>query len=144
MVLQLKQLFITSCVVDFDGVYKLDSTLQNSSEDQLLTVLLYGFEKFALNVNKEIVRLTVSYLKASERFVQFFFLTNNICIYFLFLFFYFYLLICYSFMPYCTRLTVSDYILLEFCVLFHPQFYVLFFIFIVLLLISIVSACKDP
>ena len=30
-----------------DGVYKLDSTLQNSLEDQLLTVLLYGSEKFA-------------------------------------------------------------------------------------------------
>ena len=53
-----------------NGVYKLDSTLQNSSEDQLLTVLLYGSEKYALNVNKEILRLTISYLKASERFVQ--------------------------------------------------------------------------
>ena len=42
-----------------NGVYKLDSTLQNSSEDQLLTVLLHGSEKFVLNVNKEI-RLTVS------------------------------------------------------------------------------------
>ena len=28
-----------------DGVYKLDSTLQNSSQDQLQTVLLYGSEK---------------------------------------------------------------------------------------------------
>ena len=53
-----------------NGVYKSDSTLQNSSEDQLLTVLLYGSEKYALNVNKEILRLTISYLKASERFVQ--------------------------------------------------------------------------
>ena len=52
------------------GVYKLDSTLQNSSEDRLLTVLLYGSEKYALNVNKEIIRLTISFLKASERFVQ--------------------------------------------------------------------------
>ena len=49
-----------------DGVYKLDSTLQNSSEDQWLRVLLYGSEKFALNVNKEIIRLTISYLKTSE------------------------------------------------------------------------------
>ena len=53
-----------------NGAYKLDSILQNSSEDQLLTVLLYGSENFALNVNKEIIRLTISYLKASERFVQ--------------------------------------------------------------------------
>ena len=56
-----------------NGVYKLDSTLQNSSEDQLLTVLLYGSEKYALNVNKEILRLTINYLKASESFVQPFF-----------------------------------------------------------------------
>ena len=36
-----------------NGVYKLDFTPQNSSEDQLLTILLYGSEKFALNVNKK-------------------------------------------------------------------------------------------
>ena len=53
-----------------DGVYKLDSTLQNSSEDQSLTVLLYGSEKYALNVNKEILRSAVSYLKACEPFIQ--------------------------------------------------------------------------
>ena len=53
-----------------NGVYKLNSPLQNSSEDQLLTVLLYGSEKLALNVNKEIIRLTISHLKASERFFQ--------------------------------------------------------------------------
>ena len=53
-----------------DGAHKFDSTLQNSSEDQLVTVLLYGSEKYASNVNKEIIRLAISYLKASERFVQ--------------------------------------------------------------------------
>ena len=53
-----------------DSVHKFDSTLQNSSEDQLLTVLLYGSEKYASNVNKEILRLTISYLKASQRFFQ--------------------------------------------------------------------------
>ena len=53
-----------------NGVYKLDSTLQNSSENQLLAILLHGSETFALNVNKEIIRLTISYLKASEHFVQ--------------------------------------------------------------------------
>ena len=36
-----------------NGVYKLDLTPQNSSEDQLLTILLYGSENFALNVNKK-------------------------------------------------------------------------------------------
>ena len=53
-----------------DGVCKLEFTLQNSSEDHLLTVLLYGSQKYALNVNKENMRLTISFLKASERFVQ--------------------------------------------------------------------------
>ena len=46
-------------------IYILDSTLQNSSEDQLLTILLYVSEKFALDVNKDIIRLTMSYLEAS-------------------------------------------------------------------------------
>ena len=43
-----------------DGAHKLDSTLQNSSEDQLKTVLLYGSEKYASNVNKEILRLPLA------------------------------------------------------------------------------------
>ena len=50
-------------------------------------------------------------------------------------------------MSYCTGLTVSDYILLEFCVLFRPQFYVLFFIFFPFyrfIVNLIASACKDP
>ena len=59
----LKQLFITSCIDHFiqrvDGIYKLDSTLQNCSEDRLPTFLLYGSEKYALNVNKEIIKLTI-------------------------------------------------------------------------------------
>ena len=56
-----------------DGVWKLDSTLQNYLEDQLLTVLLYGSKIFTLNVIKEIIRLTINCLKASECFVQPFF-----------------------------------------------------------------------
>ena len=70
--LLLKELCITSCVADFiqreellNNIYKLDSTLQNSSENQLLTVHLYDSEKFALNVKKEIIRLTISNLKDS-------------------------------------------------------------------------------
>ena len=77
-----------------NGVSKFDSILQNSSEDQLLiTVLLYVSEKFASNINKEIIRLTINFLKASERFVQSFYLTNDICIYF----FYLFILFIYSF-----------------------------------------------
>ena len=64
------QLYSVPRVELIDGVHKFDSTLQNSSENQLLTALLYGSEKYASNVNKEILRLTISYLKASERFAQ--------------------------------------------------------------------------
>ena len=53
-----------------DGVYKLDSALQNPAENQPLSILLCGSEKFALNVNKEILNPTI---KASERFVESFF-----------------------------------------------------------------------
>ena len=45
-----------------NDVYELDSTHQNSSEGQLLTALLYGSEKFALNVKKGIIKLTISFL----------------------------------------------------------------------------------
>ena len=97
-----------------DGVHKFDSTLQNSSEEQLLTVLLYGSEKYASNVNKEIIRLTFSYLKASERLVQILFWPTTFVFIYVFNF---------SFlMSYCTGLTVNDYILLELCLLFSPQF----------------------
>ena len=64
------QLYSVPRVELIDGVHKFDSTLQNSSEIQLLTALLYGSEKYASNVNKEILRLTISYLKASQRFFQ--------------------------------------------------------------------------
>ena len=63
----------------FNDVYNLDSTLENFSEDQLLTVLLYGFEKFALIATEEIIRLTISYLfKSLKAFFYNHFLTNNI------------------------------------------------------------------
>ena len=89
------------------------------------SILLFrALQKFALNINKEIIRLAVSYLKASERFVQPLFWPTK----FVFIFS-FYLFICYSFMSYCTGLTVSDYILLEFSVLFHSVFGIIFYIY---------------
>ena len=63
------QLYSVPRVELLDGVHKFDSTLQNSSEDQLLRVLLNGSKKYGSNVNKEILRLTISYLKPSEHFV---------------------------------------------------------------------------
>ena len=80
-------------VKKLNGIFKLDSTLHKSLEDQLLTVLLYGSEKFALNVNKEIIRLAISFLEASERFVQLLFDQQHLYIFFLYIY-YFYLFIC--------------------------------------------------
>ena len=60
------QLYSVPKVELLDGVHKFDSTLQNSSEE----VLLYCSEKYASNINKEILRVTISFLKAYERFVQ--------------------------------------------------------------------------
>ena len=64
------QLYSVPTVELLDGVHKFDSTLQNFSEDQLLTALLCGSEKYTSNINKEILRLTNRHLNASERFVQ--------------------------------------------------------------------------
>ena len=69
------RLFSVQRVELLNGVYKLDSTLQNYPEDQLLTVILYGPEKSSFNVNKEITRLIINFLKASDRF-----LTNKVYI----------------------------------------------------------------
>ena len=122
-----------------NGIYKLDSTLQNSSQDQLLTVLLYGSERFPLNVNKKIIRLTINYWKASERFFQLLF-WPKMFIYF----FSFYLFLYYFFVSYCTGLTITDYILHEFCALFVHSFryyfsYLLLLLVLQLLLVKILD-----
>ena len=107
-------------------IYISDSTLQNSSWDQLVTVLLYGSEKFAFNVS--------NYLKAL--FCSTPFLTNNICVHVFVVFFTF-------LMSDCTGLTVINYILLELCLVLTTVLGIIFHIcgFIVNF---IVSDFKDP
>ena len=51
------QLYSVPRVELVDGVHKFDSTLQNPSEDQLLTVLLYGSEKYASNIKKRNLKI---------------------------------------------------------------------------------------
>ena len=51
------QLYSVQQMQPLNDIRKLDSTLQNSSEDQSLTILLHGSE-FALNVHKKIKPLT--------------------------------------------------------------------------------------
>ena len=50
------------------NIYNLDQTLRNYDDDHLIHTLLYGSEKINFNLNKEIIKLTVCYLKDSERF----------------------------------------------------------------------------
>ena len=49
-------------------MYNLDQTLGNYDDDHLIHTLLYGSEKFNFNLNKEIIKLTICYLKDTERF----------------------------------------------------------------------------
>ena len=50
------------------NVCKLDQILRNHDDDHLIHILLYGSEKFNFNLNKEILQLTICYLKDTERF----------------------------------------------------------------------------
>ena len=50
------------------NVYNLDQTLRNYDDDHLIQILLYDSEKFNFNLNKEIIKLTICYLKDTERF----------------------------------------------------------------------------
>ena len=50
------------------NLYNLDQTLRNYDDEHLIHILLYGSEKFNFNLNKEIIKLTICYLKDTERF----------------------------------------------------------------------------
>ena len=50
------------------NVNNLDQTLRNYDDDHLIRTFFYGSGNFNLISNKKIVRLTVCYLKDTERF----------------------------------------------------------------------------
>ena len=50
------------------NVYNLDETLRNYDDDHLIHILLYGSEKFNFDLNKDIIKLTICYLKDTERY----------------------------------------------------------------------------
>ena len=91
---------------------------------------MYGSEKYALNVNKEIIRLTISYLKASGRFVQPLFWPTT------FAFFFFFNVWLYS--AYCKRLYLIWVLCLVSSIVLGIIFHVCCFI-----VSFIVSAYKD-
>ena len=50
------------------NVYNLEQTLRNYDDDHLIHIFLYDSEKLNFNLNKEIIKLTICYLKDTERF----------------------------------------------------------------------------
>ena len=51
-----------------NDIYTINQSLKNFSEDQLVNVLLFGFENFTLEANATILRRIIEFLKATERF----------------------------------------------------------------------------
>ena len=50
------------------NLYNLGQTPGNYDDDHLIHILLYASEKFNFNLNKGIIKLTISYLGDTERF----------------------------------------------------------------------------
>ena len=51
-----------------NNIYTINQSLKYSSEEQLLSVLLFGFEDFTLDTNANIPRRTMEFLNTIERF----------------------------------------------------------------------------
>ena len=61
-------LYSSQILVLLNNVRDLNPSLTNYSNKKLLNILLYGSEGFNCNMNKEIVKATIKFLKISERF----------------------------------------------------------------------------
>ena len=51
-----------------NNIYTIKKSLKNFSEEQLVNVLLFGSENFTLDTNTNILKRTIEFLKATERF----------------------------------------------------------------------------
>ena len=51
-----------------NDIYTIKQSLKNFSEYQLVNALLFGSENFTLDANANILRRTIEFLKATERF----------------------------------------------------------------------------
>ena len=52
---------------DLYSIYRLES-LKNPSEENLLKILLYGAEYFISQMNSEILKCTIKFIKKTDRF----------------------------------------------------------------------------
>ena len=70
MVLNQRQHFITSYVVIelLNNECILNPSLKNYSNEKLWNILLHGSEDFNCNINNEILKAKIKFLKISERF----------------------------------------------------------------------------
>ena len=51
-----------------NDVCALNGSLKNSSEEKLLKILLYGAEDFTSQMNSEILKCTIKFIKKTDRF----------------------------------------------------------------------------
>ena len=51
-----------------NNIYTINQSLNFFYEDQLVNVLLFGSDNFTLDTNANILRRTIEFLKATERF----------------------------------------------------------------------------
>ena len=51
-----------------NGICTLNGSLINSSEEKLLKILLYGAEDFTSQMNSEILKCTIKFIKKTDRF----------------------------------------------------------------------------
>ena len=51
-----------------NSIYNLDPKVKNLSNNKLLHLLLYGSKLYSFEINREIIKLTIKFLKLSKRF----------------------------------------------------------------------------
>ena len=51
-----------------NNIHAINQSLKNFSEDHLVNILLFGSKNFTLDANENILRRTIEFLKATERF----------------------------------------------------------------------------
>ena len=61
-------LYSTQRLEFLNNVCILNPSIKNYSDEKLLNILLYGLEDFNCNMNKEIVKASIKFLKISKRF----------------------------------------------------------------------------
>ena len=61
-------LYSTNQLELLNDICALNGSLKNSSEEKLLKILLYGAEDFTSQLNSEILKCTIKFIKKSDRF----------------------------------------------------------------------------